>query len=59
MLFIQISKQNLPVKHGGLDSRDQSRSRSRTSIVSRQTFENGRDYPERRDRLLFYLGRDF
>jgi hypothetical protein len=30
-------------KPGGLDSRDQSR--SRTSIVSRQTFENGRDYP--------------
>jgi hypothetical protein len=37
---------------GGLDSRDQSRSRSRTSIVSRLTFENGRDYPSRRDQLL-------
>ena len=35
---------------GGLDSRDQSR--SRTSIVSRLTFENGRDYPSRRDQLL-------
>ncbi len=46
-------------KPGGLDVWDQSRSRSRTSIVSRLTFENGRDYPSRRDWLLFYLGRDF
>ncbi len=46
-------------KLGGLDVRDQSRSRSRTSIALRLTFENGRDYPSRRDRLLFYLGRDF
>jgi hypothetical protein len=49
----------LITKHGGLDVRDQSRARSRTSIVLRLTFENGRDYPSRRDRLLFYLGRDF
>ena len=27
--------------------------------MSRLTFENRRDYPSRRDRLLFYLGRDF
>ncbi len=44
--------------HGGLDDRDQSRSRSRTSIVSRLTFENRRDYPTCRD-PLFFLGRDF
>ncbi len=47
------------IKPGGLDVRDQSRSRSRMSIVSRLTFENRRDYPSRQDRLLFYLGRDF
>ena len=39
-------------KLGGLDGRDQSRSRSRTSFVSRLTFENRRDYPSRRDQLL-------
>jgi hypothetical protein len=41
-------------KVGGLDSRDQSR--SRTSIVSWLTFENRRDYPSCQDQL-FYLGR--
>ncbi len=46
-------------KPGGLDVRDQSRSRSRTSIASRLTFENRRDYPSRRDQLLLFLGRDF
>ncbi len=46
-------------KLGGLDVRDQSRSRSRTSIASKLTFENRQDYPSRRDRLLFYLGQDF
>ncbi len=40
-------------KVGGLDGRDQSRSRSRTSIVSRLTFENRRDYPSCRDQLFF------
>ena len=40
------------IKLGGLDGRDQSRSRSRTSFVSRLTFENRRDYPSRRDQLL-------
>ncbi len=39
-------------KVGGLDGRDQSRSRSRTSIVLRQTFFKCRDYPSRRDQLL-------
>ncbi len=38
-------------KVGGLDSRDQSR--SRTSIVSRLTFENRRDYPSCWDQLFF------
>ncbi len=51
MAFNEISKP------GGLDVWDQSR--SRTSIASRLTFENRRDYPSRRDRLLFFLGRDF
>ena len=50
---------NQIIKLGGLDVRDQSRSRSRTSIASRLTFENRRDYPSRRDRFLIYLGRDF
>ena len=39
-------------KLGGLDGRDQSRSRSRTSFVSRLTFENRRDCPSRWDQLL-------
>ncbi len=42
--LIMITVQIL-IKVGGLDSRDQSRSRSRTSFVSRLTFENCRDYP--------------
>ena len=41
-------------KHGGLDTLDQSRSRSRTSFVSRLTFENRREYPSRRDQLFFF-----
>jgi hypothetical protein len=40
------------IKLGGLDGRDQSRSRSRTSFVSRLTFENRRDYPSHQDQLL-------
>ena len=44
-------------KHGGLDSRDQSR--SRTSFVSRLTFLICQDYPSRRDRLFFFLSQDF
>jgi hypothetical protein len=51
LFIIQISKL------GGLDVRDQSRSRSRTSIASRLTFENGRDYPSRRDQLFFSRSR--
>ncbi len=43
--------------HGGLDSRDQSR--SRTSFVSRPVFKTCQDFLDGRDRLLFYLGRDF
>ncbi len=37
---------------GGLDSRDQSRSRLRLSFVSRLTFEN-REYPSCQDQLFF------
>ena len=46
------------IKLGGLDGRDQSRSRSRsrTSFVSRLTFENRRDYPSRRDWHFFDVG---
>jgi hypothetical protein len=44
-------------KFGGLDSRDQSRSRSRTSFVSRLTFFKCRDYPSRRDQLFFSRSR--
>ncbi len=36
---------------GGLDSRDQSRSRSRTSLASRLTFLKCRDFLDCRDRL--------
>jgi hypothetical protein len=41
-------------KHGGLDSRDQSRSRSRMSFVSRLTFENRRECPSCWDQLFFF-----
>ncbi len=41
-------------KLGGLNVRDQSRSRPRTSITSRLTFENGQDYPSCRDQLFFF-----
>ena len=41
-------------KFGGLDSQDLSRSRSRTSLVSRPTFLKCRDYPSRRDQLFFF-----
>ncbi len=46
-------------KHGGLDSRDQSRSRSRTSLASRPVFKTCQDFLDGRDQLLFYLGQDF
>ncbi len=46
-------------KPGGLDSRDQSRSRSRTSLASRPVFKTCRDFLDGRDQLLFYLGQDF
>ncbi len=49
----------LSVKVGGLDSRDQSRSRSRTSYMSRRTFLNCRDFLDGPDQLFFFLGRDF
>jgi hypothetical protein len=39
---------------GGLDSRDQSRSRSRTSFVSRLTFLKCQNYPSHRDQLFFF-----
>jgi hypothetical protein len=40
-------------KVGGLNSRDQSRSRSRMSFVSWPTFENRRECPSCRDQLFF------
>jgi hypothetical protein len=42
------------LKHGGLDSRDQSRSRSKTSFVSRLTFEKCRECPSCQDQLFFF-----
>ena len=55
--FLRISYTNPAslhkTKHGGLDSRDQSRLRSRTSFVSRQTFLNRRDCPSCQDQLFF------
>ena len=42
------------IKGGGLDSWDQSRSRLRTSFVSRLTFLNCRDFLDGRDRLFFF-----
>ncbi len=39
----------LKIMPGGLDSRDQLRSRSRFLDLSRLTFENRRDCPSRRD----------
>jgi hypothetical protein len=44
-------------KPGGLDSRDQPR--SRTFFVSRLTFENCRECPACRDQQIFFLGWDF
>ncbi len=44
-------------KHGGLDSRDQSR--LRFIDLSRSTFETCREYPYCRDKIIFCLGRDF
>ncbi len=41
-------------KHGGLNSRDQSRSRSRTSFMSRLIFENRRECPSCWDQLFFF-----
>ena len=40
-------------KVGGLDSQDQSRSRSRLSLVSRPTFETCQDYPSCQDWKFF------
>ncbi len=41
-------------KPGGLNSRDQSRLRSRSSFVSRLAFENRQEYPSRWDQLFFF-----
>jgi len=48
--FTYLIKHNFKV--GGLDSRDQLRSRSRTSFMSILTFENRRECPSCRDQLL-------
>ncbi len=42
------------INPGALDSRDQSRSRSRTSFVSRLTFLNCQDFLDGRDQLFFF-----
>ncbi len=54
---IKISSLNR--KPGGLDSHDQSRSRSRFLDLSRPTFETCRDCPYCRDKIIFCLGQDF
>ncbi len=46
-------------KVGGLDSQDQSRSRSRTSFVSRLTFLNCQDFLDGWDQLFFFLVKIF
>ena len=43
--------------HGGLESWDQSRSRSRSSFMSRLTFENRWEYPSCQDQLFFSRSR--
>ncbi len=48
----------LILNFGGLDSWDQSRSRSRTSFVSRLTFLNCRDFLDGRDQLFFFSSED-
>ncbi len=45
------------INPGGLDSQDQLRSRLRTSIMSRLTFENCQDYPSRRDQFFLFRSR--
>ncbi len=45
------------INPGGLDSRDQLRSRSRTSFTSRLTFENRRECPSCWDQLFFSQSR--
>jgi hypothetical protein len=45
-------------KPGGVESWDQSRSRSRFHDLSRSTFETCRDYPSCRDQNFLFLGRD-
>ncbi len=54
----QLSEGNLP-QLGGLDSRDQSRSRSRFLDLLRSTFETFQDYPYCGEKIIFCLGRYF
>ncbi len=49
--------QQVKNKHGGLDSRDQSR--SRTFSVLRLTFENRRECPSCQDQLFFFSAKIF
>ena len=59
MKFLVLEEKNWKkFKVGGLDSRDQSRSRSRMSFLSRLTFLKCRDFLDGRDRP-FFLGWDF
>ncbi len=72
LFLVFLSLINAIPKPGGLDSRDQSRSRSRFLDLSRPTFENRWECPSCQDQLLktvenfhrveinfFFLGQDF
>ena len=47
-------KQWVRIKLGGLNSRNQSRSRLRFLDLSRSTFETCRDYPYCQDKIIFF-----
>jgi hypothetical protein len=53
LFLVFLSLINAIPKPGGLDSRDQSRSRSRFLDLSRPTFENRWECPSCRDQLFF------
>jgi len=52
MITLSGAQCSVNIKVGGLDSRDQSRSRSRTSLASRPVFKTCRDFLDARDQLL-------
>ena len=59
VLVLDLENGNGKIKVFSLDGRDQSRSRSRTSIVSRPTFEKPSRLSFMSRSTFFYLGRDF